>query len=74
MIRRIRVYKDYLRTILIKITCFYAHRLDNLVLRRRYPFEHKIIEDFAPGFGGEKEKTYHPKQIVEIEGVMRKIV
>lgn len=41
------------------------HRLDNLILRRRYPFEHKIIEDFAPvSVSKEKNNNLHFKQII----------
>jgi len=56
LIRRIRKYQDYDRILPIKIISYYAHRLDNLVLRRRFPFEHKIIEDFVPG-RSEKDKN-----------------
>lgn len=63
LIRRIKIFQDYERTMPINIISYYKHRIDNLILRRRFPFEHKIIEFFAPG-RSEKDKNYHPKQII----------
>eukprot|EP00357_Protocruzia_adherens_P037882 CAMPEP_0114983882 /NCGR_PEP_ID=MMETSP0216-20121206/6955_1 /TAXON_ID=223996 /ORGANISM="Protocruzia adherens, Strain Boccale" /LENGTH=833 /DNA_ID=CAMNT_0002345931 /DNA_START=33 /DNA_END=2534 /DNA_ORIENTATION=+ len=71
LVRRITIYSDYKRTVVKEIRCYYAHRVDRLHLRRRFPIEHKTIEEYLPG---SDRHLKHIKTLIEIEGRYRKII
>lgn len=54
LVKRIVVYKDYKKIKVDEMRWFYQHRSDKLIIRRRYPFEQKVIEDYEPTPYGER--------------------
>jgi hypothetical protein len=68
LVKRITIYQDYKRHIINEIRCFYKNRRDKLVMRRRFPYDFKLIEHFAPS-----EKTNYWKKLIQIDGRNRKI-
>lgn len=44
LVRRITLYHDYKRLICHEIRCEYKNRKDKLYMRRRFPYEFKLIE------------------------------
>jgi hypothetical protein len=46
LIKRITLYEDYRRLITKEIRSYYSNRKDKMVVRRRFPYEFKIIEHF----------------------------
>jgi len=68
LVKRITLYKDYKRLITKEIRSYYACRKDKLVIRRRFPYEFKLIEHY------ESSLIYnHWKKMVRIDGRYRKI-
>ena len=49
MIYRKTVYRDYRRYLIEEIICIYAFREDKLVIRRKFPFQYKVVEQYSPG-------------------------
>jgi hypothetical protein len=67
LVRRVIIYKDFKRLIVDEIRSYYKNRKDNLVLRRRFPYQFKLVENYdsaAPSYW---------KKIVQIDGRVRKI-
>jgi hypothetical protein len=46
LIRRVSLYEDYKRIITKEIRSYYSNRKDKLVVRRRFPYEFKLIEHY----------------------------
>ena len=65
LIQKITFYEDYKRIRIREIRQFYQHRKDKLVLKRRYPFEFKVIEEYNPG------NQFHWRQVIEIASRLR---
>ncbi|CAD8043995.1 unnamed protein product [Paramecium primaurelia] len=49
LVQRFTIYQDYKRLKVQEIRYFYKHRSDKLVLKRRFPYEFKTIEEYEPG-------------------------
>ncbi|CAK78642.1 unnamed protein product (macronuclear) [Paramecium tetraurelia] len=49
LVQRFTIYQDYKRLKIQEIRYFYKHRSDKLVLKRRFPYEFKTIEEYEPG-------------------------
>ncbi|CAD8046319.1 unnamed protein product [Paramecium sonneborni] len=49
LVQRFTIYQDYKRLKVHEIRYFYKHRSDKLVLKRRFPYEFKTIEEYEPG-------------------------
>ena len=73
LIVRVTFYKDYKRQLINEIRCYYGHRADKLILRRRFPYEFKTIEQYAPGKKLSTGFESHLKQLVQIDGVSRQL-
>lgn len=73
MVNRITKYRDYKRHIIDEIICVFAHRADKLVVRKRYPYEFKTIEEYEPGKKGEGLEDSHLKRLVQEDGVLRQL-
>ena len=68
LIKRITLYEDFKRLITKEIRSYYACRKDKLVVRRRFPFEFKLIEHY------ESSILYnHWKKMIRIDGRYRKL-
>ena len=63
LVKRITLYKDYKRLITEEIRCYYKARKDKLVVRRRFPYEFKLVEHYESS-----DKSYHWKKLVQIDG------
>jgi hypothetical protein len=46
LVKRITIYEDYKRLITKEIRSHYKNRKDNLVLRRRFPYQFKLVEHY----------------------------
>lgn len=46
LVKRITLYKDYKRLITEEIRSYFACRKDKLIIRRRFPYEFKLIEHY----------------------------
>jgi hypothetical protein len=68
LVKRITIYKDYKRLITQEIRSYYKCRKDKLVVRRRFPYEFKLIEHYESS-----DKTCHWKKLIQIDGVSRKL-
>jgi hypothetical protein len=68
LVKRITIYADYKRLIIKEIRSFYRNRMDKLVLRRRFPYEFKLIEHYDSS-----KDTYYWKKLIQVDGRYRKI-
>lgn len=66
--KRVTLYDDYKRLITNEIRCYYTNRKDNLLVRRRFPYEFKLVEHYASS-----DKSYHWKKLVQVDGHYRKL-
>jgi hypothetical protein len=76
LVLRVTYYKDYKRHIIEEIRSFYRHRRDKLVLKRRFPFEFKTIEEYAPGKmleRGREKKDSHLRKLIHIDATKREM-
>ena len=73
MITRVTFYRDYKRQIVGEIRSIYSNRSDKLVLRRRFPYEFKTIEEYAPGKKVSSDMESHLKRLVQIDGQLRQL-
>ena len=62
LVMRKQSFKDFARLLLFKEEYEYKYRMDKLVKKIKYPFEHTVVYQYAPG------QMYGWKQITEIEG------
>lgn len=46
LVKRITLYEDYRRIITKEIRSYYSNRKDKLIVRRRFPYQFKLIEHF----------------------------
>lgn len=69
LVQRFTIFKDYRRQEVKEVRSFFAHRVDKLMMRRRFPYEFKTVEDYAPG-----RIPMHWRQIVEVDGESRIIL
>jgi hypothetical protein len=67
LIKRITIYKDYKRLITQEIRSYYRCRKDKMWLRRRFPYEFKLVEHY------ESMPPYHWKKLVQIDGQYKKL-
>jgi hypothetical protein len=65
LVLKITLYHDYKRLKVKEIRYFYEHRSDKLVMKRRFPYEFKTVQDYAPG------RMPHWKQIITIDRRLR---
>ena len=63
LVKRVTVYEDYKRLIVNEIRSYFSNRRDKLLVRRRFPYQFKIIEEYAPS-----ERTNYWKKYIEEEG------
>lgn len=68
IVKRITIYEDYKRLIVKEIRCHYKNRKDNLVLRRRFPYQFKLVEHYDSSAA-----SHYWKKIIQIDGRVRKI-
>lgn len=59
LVKRVTLYHDYKRLIINEIRSYYACRKDMLVMRRRFPYEFKLVEHYESS-----DKTNHWKKLV----------
>lgn len=68
LVKRITLYNDYKRLITNEIRSYFACRKDKLIVRRRFPYEFKLIEHY------ESNLNYnHWKKMIRIDGRYRKL-
>lgn len=67
LVKRISLYEDYRRTMIKEIRSHYSNRKDKLVVRRRFPYEFKLIEHF------ESVGPQHWKKMIQVDGHSRKL-
>jgi hypothetical protein len=67
LVRRITLYKDYGRLIVKEVRSEYACRIDKLIVRRRFPYEFKLVEHY------ESMEDTHWKKLIQIDGHDRKL-
>jgi len=68
LVKRITLFEDYKRLITKEIRSFYKNRRDKLILRRRFPYEFKLVEHYESS-----EKSHYWKKLIQIDGHIRKI-
>jgi len=68
MVKRVTIYEDYKRLITKEIRSEFRNRKDKLILRRRFPYQFKLIEHYESS-----EKSYYWKKLVQVDGRYRKI-
>ena len=59
LVKRITIYRDYKRMITSEIRSYYKCRKDKLIVRRRFPYEFKLIEHYESS-----DKTFHWKKLI----------
>jgi hypothetical protein len=67
LIRRITLYEDYRRIITKEIRSYYSNRKDKLVVRRRFPYQFKLIEHY------ESLGVTHWKKMIQVDAHSRKL-
>lgn len=68
LVKRVTIYEDYKRLIIKEIRSYYKNRRDKLILRRRFPYHFKLIENYESS-----EKSHYWKKLIQIDGRVRKI-
>ena len=68
LVKRVTLYEDYKRLITNEIRSYYACRKDKLIIRRRFPYEFKLIEHYESSL----QYNHWKKQIRE-DGRYRKL-
>lgn len=66
LVKRITLFHDYKRLIIKEIRSYYANRKDMLVIRRRFPYEFKLVEHYISS-----ERTNHWKKLIQIDAHKR---
>ena len=59
LVKRITLYEDYKRLITAEIRSYYSCRKDKLKIRRRFPYEFKLIEHYESS-----QSNFHWKKMV----------
>ena len=65
---RITIYEDYQRHIIKEIRSHFMHRRDRLLIRRRFPYEFRTVEEYAPN-----KETNFWQRMEFINGTSRKL-
>lgn len=68
LVRRITIYEDFKRLIVKEIRSYYKNRKDNLVLRRRFQYQFKLVEHYDSS-----ASSHYWKKVIQIDGRVRKI-
>jgi hypothetical protein len=71
LVKRITLYEDYRRIITKEIRSYYSNRMDKLVVRRRFPYEFKLIEHFDSD--GQNSGPKHWKKLIQVDARSRKL-
>lgn len=59
LVQRVTIYEDYKRLIIKEIRSHYKNRRDKLILRRRFPYQFKLIEHYESS-----EKSHYWKKLI----------
>lgn len=51
MVKRVTLFEDFKRLIMIEIRSYYQNRRDKLIMRRRFPYSFKLIEHYESSKG-----------------------
>jgi hypothetical protein len=68
IVKRITLYEDFKRLIVQEVRSHFKNRKDNLVLRRRFPYQFKLVEHYDSS-----PSSHYWKKIIQIDGRVRKI-
>jgi len=68
IVKRITIYEDYKRMIIQEIRSYYKNRKDNMILRRRFPYQFKLVEHYESS-----PASHYWKKVIQIDGRLRKI-
>lgn len=68
LVKKISIYKDFKRLILLENRCYFENRRDKLKLRRRFPYEFKLVEHYESS-----EKTNYWRKLIYIDGHLRQL-
>ena len=68
LIKKISIYQDFKRLILLETRWYFRNRRDKLYLRRRFPYEYKLIEYYESS-----DKTNYWKKLIQIDGHLRQL-
>jgi hypothetical protein len=68
LVKKISIYEDYKRLILLETRSYFENRRDMLKLRRRFPYDFKLVEYYESS-----EKTNYWRKQVYIDGELRQI-
>jgi len=68
LVKRISLYEDYKRLIVKEIRSYYACRKDKLIVRRRFPYQFKLLEHFDSS-----APNSYWKKLIQVDGEYRKL-
>ena len=68
LVKKISIYQDFKRLILLESRSYFENRRDMLRLRRVFPYEFKLVEHYDSS-----EVTNYWKKMIHIDGHLRKI-
>lgn len=68
LVKKISIYKDFKRLILLENRCYFENRRDKLKLRRRFPYEFRLVEHYESS-----EKTNYWRKLIYIDGHLRQL-
>lgn len=67
LVKRTTLFKDYNRLIVNEVRSEYACRMDKLKVRRRFPYDFKLVEHY------ESQEDTHWKKLIQVDGHDRKL-
>jgi hypothetical protein len=67
LVKRTTLYKDYNRIIVDEVRSEYACRIDKLKMRRRFPYQFKLVEHY------DSLEDTHWKKLIQVDGHDRKL-
>lgn len=68
LIKKICIFEDFKRLILLETRSYFENRRDKLKLRRRFPYKFKLIEYYESS-----EMTNYWRKLVQIDGHLRQL-
>lgn len=68
LVKKISIYQDFKRLILLETRCYFRNRRDKLYLRRRFPYEFKLIEYYESSV-----KANYWRKLVQVDGHLRQL-
>jgi len=68
VVKKITIFFDYRRRYIKEIRYLYAHRVDKLRVKRKFPFEFKTVEYYDPNV------PHNWRRVTEIDRTYREIV